>query len=49
MNKGQITVDNLIEGDYYFVEIAPKAGYVLDMIPVKFTISKDNEGPGFGI
>ena len=43
--QGQITVDNLIEGDYYFVEIAPKAGYVLDMIPVKFTISKDNEGP----
>lgn len=43
--QGQITVDNLIEGDYYFVEIAPKAGYALDMIPVKFTISKDNEGP----
>ena len=43
--QGQITVDNLIEGDYYFIEIAPEAGYVLDMIPVKFTISKDNEGP----
>ena len=43
--QGQITVDNLIEGDYYFVEIAPKAGYALDIIPVKFTISKDNNGP----
>ena len=43
--QGQITVDNLTEGDYYFVEIAPKAGYALDIIPVKFTISKDNNGP----
>ena len=38
--QGQITVDNLIEGDYYFVEIAPKAGYALDMIQLNLLFPK---------
>lgn len=36
--KGQLTVDNLLIDNYYFVETKAPVGYVLDKTPVEFSI-----------
>ncbi|WP_125766761.1 SpaA isopeptide-forming pilin-related protein [Lapidilactobacillus wuchangensis] len=36
--KGQITVNDLMPGQYYFVETQAPAGYLLDATPIPFTI-----------
>lgn len=38
-SKGELTVQNLLLDDYYFVEVEAPEGYVLDDTPVPFTIA----------
>ena len=38
-SKGELTVQNLLLDDYYFVEVEAPEGYVIDDTPVPFTIA----------
>lgn len=42
-DNGQITVGNLLPGDYYFVEIQSQPGYEFTNQPVHFTITASQE------
>lgn len=41
--NGQITVPQLVAGDYSFVEVAAPEGYEVNPDPIKFTVTKDME------
>lgn len=43
--QGEIIIDNLANGEYYFLEVKAPAGYQLNTSPFKFEIKDGMEGP----